>query len=277
MTFQDYCMAHGVLLDNLPPIGRWVRCKTADKPKSRNGAVKWMGSHGFVQNHATMTDVAVWQSDDVTPAVVAQARKQAAHADAEIRAGQAKAAEKAEQILKQSRRTTHAYFERKGFPEEIVHVWKRDEIDVAAIPMWVGNYLVGLQVIEADGAKKFLYGQRTSNATHSFKAGYNGLNVVCEGYATALSVKAALTSMRRPYALHVCFSAGNMKKVSATLKPGLVIADNDESRTGELAAQAIGWPYWMSDKIGEDANDFHNRVKLFAFSQSLKKSIMLCR
>jgi putative DNA primase/helicase len=143
--------------------------------------------------------------------------------------------------------------------------------------MRVGNSLVGIQLIDADGTKKFLYGQRTIGATHSFKAGYNGLNVVCEGYATALSIKAALTSMRRPYALHVCFSAGNMKKVAATLKPGLVISDNDESRTGELAAKSIGWPYWMSDNIGEDANDFHNRVKLFTFSQSLKKSIMLCR
>jgi putative DNA primase/helicase len=64
-----------------------------------------------------------------------------------------------------------------------------------------------------------------------------------------------------------------MKKIASTIKSGVVIADNDESKTGERVAQEIGWPYWMSDQVGEDANDTHLRVGLFNFSQSLLKSL----
>jgi len=49
----------------------------------------------------------------------------------------------------------------------------------------------------------------------------------------------------------------------------LVVADNDLSGTGERVAKEIGWNYWISEKPGEDANDFHQRVGLFRFSQSL--------
>ena len=63
MTFIDFCRLHGVLIDTLPQIGVWRRYKTEDKPGHRNGAVKFMGDHGFVQNHATMTEVAAWQAE----------------------------------------------------------------------------------------------------------------------------------------------------------------------------------------------------------------------
>jgi putative DNA primase/helicase len=42
-----------------------------------------------------------------------------------------------------------------------------------------------------------------------------------------------------------------------------VIADNDESGTGERVAKESGLKYWMSDKVGEDFNDFHQRNHLF--------------
>jgi len=63
MNFLDFCRLHGILIDYLPPVGVWRRYATEDHPKKRNGAVKYMGDHGFVQNHATETSVSVWQSD----------------------------------------------------------------------------------------------------------------------------------------------------------------------------------------------------------------------
>ena len=83
-----------------------------------------------------------------------------------------------------------------------------------------------------------------------------------------------LKQMKQRYHIHVCFSAGNMIKVAAGLEPGLVIADNDKSGTGQQAASEIGWPTWMSDREGEDANDAHRRMGLFAFSQSLTQSML---
>ena len=137
--------------------------------------------------------------------------------------------------------------------------------------MRVGHQLVGCQVINEEGGKKFLFGQRTSNAAFVFDN--KGPNILCEGYATALSVRAAMKALKRRYTLHVCFSAGNMKKVASTLPNGFVIADNDLSRTGQNTAEAIGWPYWMPSESSMDANDVHQRDGLFKFSQSLGKVI----
>ena len=62
-----------------------------------------------------------------------------------------------------------------------------------------------------------------------------------------------------------------MKKVAENLEGGVVVADNDASGTGERVAKEIGWPYWMSPVLGEDANDAHQRMGTFAFGQSLLK------
>jgi putative DNA primase/helicase len=82
-----------------------------------------------------------------------------------------------------------------------------------------------------------------------------------------------MKQMKQRYTLHLCFSAGNMVKVASGLERGIVIADNDASGTGQEAAQKIGWPTWMSDRTGEDANDFHMRVGMFQFTQSLTHTI----
>jgi putative DNA primase/helicase len=66
-----------------------------------------------------------------------------------------------------------------------------------------------------------------------------------------------------------------MVKIAAGLPEGIVIADNDASGTGERVAKQIGWPYWMSDQVGEDANDTHRRLGLFKFSQSLTRSVVI--
>jgi putative DNA primase/helicase len=126
-------------------------------------------------------------------------------------------------------------------------------------------------MIDEEGQKKFMFGQRTSNA--SFVFDNSGPHILCEGYATALSVRAALKAMKRRYTLHVCFSASNMIKVAAGLPSGLVIADNDSSATGERAAKQIGWPYWMSSVIGHDANDEMRAKGIYKFSQSLVRSL----
>jgi putative DNA primase/helicase len=167
--------------------------------------------------------------------------------------------------------STHPYLTAKGFADEQGNVLWVEGKPVLLIPMRVAGSLVGVQQIDADGGKKFLYGQRTSGATFTFDN--KGVNVVCEGYATALSIRAAMKQMKQRYTLHVCFSAGNMIKVASGLERGIVIADNDASGTGQEAAQKIDWPTWMSDRTGEDANDFHMRVGMFAFTQSLTHTV----
>lgn len=271
MHLLDFCRLHGVIVDREPPIGTWKRYPTHDKPTHRNGAVKYMGTHAFIQNHATMTEIEVWHAEGDSAMDPNKARKlvEAAHLD--IREKQEKAAQKAAWILHQCQTGFHPYLKNKGFEEEQGLVWNNEGELLLVIPMRVGYKVTGCQIINEEGGKKFLFGQRTSEAAFIFDN--RGPNILCEGYATALSIRVAMKHLKRRYTLHVCFSAGNMAKVAATLPGGFIVADNDASRTGQNTAQKIGWPTWMPDTEGMDANDQHQRDGLFQFSQSLGKVI----
>jgi phage/plasmid primase-like uncharacterized protein len=271
MHFLDFCRAHGILVDREPPIGVWKRYPTQDKPMHRNGACKFMGDHAFVQNHATETEISVWKAEGDAALDLERIRRVAKQADLDIRDKQMKAAQKAASILHNSQIGFHPYLEKKGFKEEQGNIWKYEGELLLVIPMRVGHKLVGCQIINEDGTKKFLFGQRTSEAAFTFDN--HGPHILCEGYATGLSIKAAMKALKRRYTLHICFSAGNMKKVAATLQGGYVIADNDASCTGQNTAEQIGWPYWMPSDTWMDANDVHQRDGLFKFSQSLGKVV----
>jgi putative DNA primase/helicase len=137
--------------------------------------------------------------------------------------------------------------------------------------MRIGARLVGCQLIDGEGNKKFLYGQQTKGA--SFVMDAKGVPIFCEGYATALSIRAVMQAMKVRYTLYVCFSAGNLKDVARGIEGGIVVADNDPNGVGEKAARDAQKPYWLSDTAGEDFNDFHARVGLFAAMFSLKKAL----
>jgi putative DNA primase/helicase len=270
MDFVSFCRVHGIVIDHVPPMGSWKRYRTTDKPAHRNGSVKFMGDHGFVQNHATMQEVSLWRAEGDSAMARQEVQRVAAEAAREIARNNARAAERAEQMLAQCASRKHAYTTSKGFPDEVMNVLKTDSGPLAVIPMRIGGKIVGAQTITEAGEKKFLPGQRSGGAEFIFAN--KGPHVLCEGYATALSARAALKNLKRPYTLHVCFSAGNMKKIAADLPGGIVLADNDASGTGERIAREIGWPYWMSDRVGEDANDFHQRLGAFALAQGIQKT-----
>ena len=139
--------------------------------------------------------------------------------------------------------------------------------------MRIDGALVGCQLIQEDGQKKFLFGQRTSGATFIFDN--KGQNIFCEGYATALSIREVLKSFKYRYKIYVCFSANNMAKVANQIGKGFVVADNDASNTGEKIAKDIGFPYWISDTIGYDFNDHHQKHGTFKSGSSLLRSLSL--
>jgi putative DNA primase/helicase len=267
MDFFTFARLHGILLQSYPPIGIWKRYPTEDHPHKRNGAVKFMGTHAFIQNHAMQTEISVWHNEAEVKIDMAKILEEQRLAEARRRKLQVEAANKAAFILKQSVNAKHPYLKSKGFDDEYGNVWTKDKVDYLVVPMRVDGSLVGCQTITPEGEKKFLYGQRTSGAAFTFDN--KGPHILCEGYATALSIRAALKAMKRRYTLHVCFSAGNMVRVAETLSQGYVVADNDESKTGENTAKKIGWPFWMSDVVGEDFNDTQRRLGSFKSASSL--------
>jgi putative DNA primase/helicase len=273
MDFIEFARSHGIIIHDLPPLGVWRRYPTEDHPRSRNGAVKYMGEVGFVQNHATSTVVSIWKPDSpITTKVKSTYLASIRSAEDEQKKKQHQAMQRAVGMLNGSGLSTHPYLESKGFPDEQGNVLWVEGKPVLLIPMRVANNLVGLQQIDQDGGKKFLYGQRTSNAVFTFDN--KGMNVLCEGYATALSVRLAFKQMKQRYTLHVCFSAGNMAKVAAGLEAGLLIADNDASGTGQRVAEESGWKYWLSPVVNQDFNDYHREHGLFRATQSLTQTLL---
>lgn len=189
------------------------------------------------------------------------------------RAAQA-AAKKAGWILHQCVNEQHAYLHSKGFGEAKGAVWHPDEEqNLLCIPMRIGDKLVGLQMIDRNGGKRYLSGQRTSEA--EFVISNNGRGAqdwYCEGYATGLSLRDCLQALRLRYRIHITFSAGNLAKVAAKYGDGLVVADRDDSQTGERAAQKTGLPYYLPD--AGDFNDLHKNNGTFKASQILRKFLM---
>lgn len=270
MTFEDFARNHGLILNGLQ-LDRWVATPTEDHPRSKNGRYKFLGNVGFVQNWATMEKPATWFADGQT---MDSPQIQKSINDSRIRqADEAqKAAKKAGWILKQAKLKKHPYLKAKGFPEAQGNVWEKDCKEILVIPMFIDKKIVGVQLIDEEGNKKFLHGQTTKGASFCINA--KGMPIFCEGFATALSVRECMKASNIRYAIYVCFSASNMKYIAKNMNGGFVVADHDPSGVGLKAAQDSGKPYWISDILGEDFNDFYLRVGIFKASQSLKKKLL---
>lgn len=187
---------------------------------------------------------------------------------------QEQAARKAGWILHQCKHEQHAYLHSKGWPEATGTVWwPSKEQNLLCIPMRVGRSLVGVQMIDRCGEKKYLKGQRTSGAEYCISnPGHGALDWWVEGYATGLSLRDCLHALRMRYRIHICFSAGNLKRMATA---GVVVADNDETKTGEAAAQATGLPYFLPPP--GDLNDMHKAQGVFRTSQALRRWLSCIR
>ena len=89
MEFLNFCQSLGIIVNSPPPVGVWKRYPTVDHPRKRNGAVKFMGDHGFAQNHALDTEVSVWKDESVTEGAKRDFQKIADHAEQERRVREA--------------------------------------------------------------------------------------------------------------------------------------------------------------------------------------------
>ena len=194
----------------------------------------------------------------------------------------------AQRLIDESERERHPYLDRKGFigMYGLVHNGK------LVIPMRSHdtNELRTAQLIDADGAKLYLPGGRAGLSVLRLGGSRRPRNVCyVEGYATGLSVRAALDELRLSRdQVVVTFSDGNLKAVASVSRPGYVVADHDMyicpkpprgcsnrwlapwgaqqcpackgdsflAPAGERAARDTGLPFWQPAGYG-DANDVH--------------------
>ena len=276
MQFEHFARAHGLLVDSVYPSERIQRCATSDHPHKKNGAFSWDGVRGFIWDWASESK-AIWYNDP-NQQPLTDAQKQAYIAKklgdkAQVEASYKKAADKAKSLLASAEISEHQYLTYKGFDTEKAFV---SGIELL-IPMRnvITNELQTIQRIywlaeERRYEKKMLAGGRAKGGV--FVLGNKSASefILCEGYATGLSIKKAAESIGLKLAVIVCFSDSNMVYVASQLNTKCyVFADNDSSNAGENAAIKTGLAYVMSDVLGEDANDLMLRAGLFAVAKQI--------
>jgi phage/plasmid primase-like uncharacterized protein len=228
--FVSFARSLGIRIDALPPLGRWARYPTEDKPRSRNGAVKYLGDVGFAQNHATMVEVAVWRPDrPLDPAAQARIRRETAAIRREEARRRARAMRGMREAFASFKPLVggHPYLEAKGLTMQGC-TGLRTHGDLLVVPAFRDGDLVSFQTITPEGEK--LYRKDCPMQGAFFALERRGAAVTClaEGLATGLAIFQSVPLAR----VLVCFDLGNMIAVAGSLKTsGLVVVcgDNDHA------------------------------------------------
>lgn len=276
MTLPQAIAASGMTPPHRIVPGRWIRFPGIGKSKSNRAgwcrvisptlAIYGDWSSGFT---ATWTDESHRDSKD-SARLLEEARRGAMEYARQQRQRNASAAKRAAEMIHSAQMGTHPYLARKGFPEQVGLVLDGKLL----IPVRdVNRYtnIISVQSIAEDGEKRFLAGGRTRDGIYRLGAapGLARRVVLCEGYATSLSLFAALQRLPGPHSVIACFSANNLVRVAKIFDMGYVCADHDASQTGERAAIATGLPWAMPPEIG-DFNDMHQEHGLLAVMEALR-------
>jgi putative DNA primase/helicase len=210
------------------------RCPTESKPGKRNG---WFVLHP--DGHGSWGDwgsgggeaLGHWKDEHakVDAAAVARMAEQTRQQRERERAHRLQAMRSARTFWAAARplNRPHKYIADKGLsPLGCASLRTHDGLLV--VPVWLGEWLISVQTITADGAKRFWPGAPVKAGCLVLDRQRPAVTVVCEGLATGLAV---FQSMRQARVV-VAFDAGNLLPVVGRLKlSGSVVigADNDHA------------------------------------------------
>ena len=146
----------------------------------------------------------------------------------------------------------HPYLKKKGLKN--AYGAKTDGVNLVLPAMDITGKIWSLQTISADGAKLFKSGGRLKGCFWQVGAGFPSF--LAEGYATAASVYEATG---KPCL--IAYSANNLPNVAQIFPYVTIVADNDESGTGEKyakkASELTGCKVVLIPEKGMDANDYY--------------------
>jgi putative DNA primase/helicase len=237
-TFLQFVEANGIMVPATFTPGRWIRCRTVNHPRKKNGSIKLAddGQVGWCQDYAVHTEPLTWRAGDgnamaapIDRALIAQ--RQAARRAALIEATHGA---RAYYAACAPLRDAHPYLVSKGLGVAGCIGLRVDAAGWLVIPMLYNGKVLSLQRISPDGEKKFHYGATTKCAYYAIERPGAVLTVLVEGFATGLTIFQAIPNCR----VVVGFNAANLVLVAERMQRqgmAVVCADNDHE-----TAQRIG-------------------------------------
>ncbi|TPM59136.1 hypothetical protein FJ959_09715 [Mesorhizobium sp. B2-2-4] len=285
------CSTVGIIPPKGRSYGKWLHTDTlSGKNGKGDGRVIINDTHVTAFNWQTGETVTVGIGGEVEKRDRQKIAKQIEFSKRKQKADAARAANVASAMLATSRTGLHPYLASKGFREEkglVIDasdarriggdylVPDTDRALALLVPARINGKVTSVQMIWEDGTKKFLFGGEVSGASHRISAGVD--TWLCEGYATGLSIRAALHGMKiRPTVL-CCFSASNIVAVARHLEGRVFIgAENDKPLVqfgglgaSEFYARKTSLPYGMPPGLGTDFNDLHQQSSIFVVQRAL--------
>lgn len=289
------CAAVGIEVPKRAAPGRWAQSAVIGKPASntsgrvmihedRQSGVAWNWATGQKQTFSVRGQGVVSVS---RPRDLAKERQQ----DADRQ----EVAAICDAIVKGCDSATHPYLKRKGFPDQfglvcndprrfipntrvgeaLSRAMPAGEGPFLIVPGRIGQRVTTVQFIASDGAKKNILGGQVGGASHRIATGR--VTWVCEGIATAMSVKAALNFLGHSATVLSAFSASNVANVAGRIPGAVIAADHDKPvdtfgglGTGEYYARRSGLKWVMPPAPG-DWNDYHQLEGLRAVAMQLRE------
>ena len=296
-TMRDACAAVGISPPRYTQLGRWVGCPVTGKGQS-NGSGRVLifedGQGGIAWNWVTGQQQRFKADGLAAPGEVRRPRRDP---DAKrLAAERQQAAVKASQrMVETATADVHPYLEGKGFPQEVALVHEnpiaclpRDKVfdglrhklwqmskPFLIVPGRTFRSVATVQIIDVHGTKLNMKAAPMAGSAHRISTGRE--TWVCEGFATALTVRTALRRLNRSATVLSAFAANNVAKVAKRLRGAIIAADHDKPLeqlgnvgTGEFYAAATGCIWTMPPALG-DFNDMHVSDGLRAVAMHLRE------
>lgn len=295
-ALAEACRAVGIKPPKRQPVpGRWIVTDTESGANGKgDGRVKLDddGRGGIVWNHQTAQHQRF--RDTGLAGQAAAPIKRDPEKERRQQEDQRQVERACAEIVNACQQVRHPYLIRKGFPDELglVHdaPWRHfpagwlgeamgkaipeGEGPFLVVPGRVGGKLTTVQFITPEGAKKNILRGIMGGASHRIAVGRE--TWVCEGIATALSVRAALRLLGRSATVLSAFSAANVAKVAAGISGAVIAADHDKPietldglGAGEFYARKSG-ARWIMPTVRGDWNDLHQAEGLRAVAMQLR-------
>lgn len=298
MTLEDAMRAACATVGVVPParlkVGNFIRTNTLEANGKGDATVLIFDDRqgGVVTN---------WQTQQKLPFSIRQQGEAPAPKPRDYAAERRAEAKRLEVericdvIVKASSPTQHPYFAKKGFPdakglvcenvlsllpnndvaEGIAYAVPKSEAPLLIVPGRIGKRLTTVQFITVEGEKVNIKGGQMSGACYRIASGRE--TWVCEGIATAMSVRDALRLLGRSATVLSAFAAANVAKVATAASGAILAADNDKPLealggygTGQYYAVRSGRKWVMPPERG-DFNDMHQREGLRAVAMHLRE------